>query len=89
MCTLHFCGTATSERWGWLSAYLMQDGLTSRKGCAICHLCSQLDHFRTKEAHARRSGALGERYCMVLVSNAAKRPSPLSAGPPHTRIPPL
>jgi len=23
MCTLHFCGTATSERWGWLSAYLM------------------------------------------------------------------
>ncbi|SVB15264.1 uncharacterized protein METZ01_LOCUS168118, partial [marine metagenome] len=20
--TLHFCGTATSERWGWLSAYL-------------------------------------------------------------------
>jgi hypothetical protein len=31
-CTLHFCGTATSERWGWLSAYLMQDGLTSRKG---------------------------------------------------------
>jgi hypothetical protein len=22
-CTLHFCGTSTSERWGWLSAYLM------------------------------------------------------------------